>query len=236
MDPCIIQLEQLYLHCIGIDQYYQNLPYYLNVNPEEFKCTKLIDLSQFYGKRREAHNEELTNAAEKAKSNDFNENHYWPEKTKMICFTLELPLQTNRSYEIVEHRIQPYSPYSAKSYYHCNIFDSHCHLDRIYCRMFSITENQFFNLKGDPEFTAFLSKMNLEPRPLEILKKMFPKAFHCFEGCINVITNPFRFEKKYWEWMTLDPNIYLAIGCHPESSINYDELADLQLRNGKGFD
>ena len=233
MDPCIIQLEQLYLHCIGIEQYYANLPYYLTVNPEEFKCTKLIDLSQFYGNRHEAH-EELTNAV-KAKSNSNNENDCWPEKTKMIYFTLELPLQTNRSYEIVERRIQPSS---AKSYPYIisNIFDAHCHLDRIYCRMFSITEEQFFNLKEDPELKAFLSKMNWEPRPLEILKKMFPTAFHCFEGCVNVITNPFRFEKNCWEWMTSDPNVYLAIGCHPQSSIHYDELADLQLRNGKGLD
>ena len=55
-----------------------------------------------------------------------------------------------------------------------------------------------------------------------------------FEGFINVITNPTYFDKKYWEWIVAnEPNVYLALGCHPSDASTYDEIADWQLEKGK---
>ena len=54
------------------------------------------------------------------------------------------------------------------------------------------------------------------------------------EGCVNVITDPKQFPIKVWEG--LDDNeiqdetkIWLAIGCHPESSDKYDKTAERHL-------
>ena len=54
------------------------------------------------------------------------------------------------------------------------------------------------------------------------------------KGCVNVITDPKQFPIKVWEG--LDDNeiqdetkIWLALGCHPENSDNYDETAERHL-------
>ena len=50
---------------------------------------------------------------------------------------------------------------------------------------------------------------------------------------INVITNPAYFDIKYWEWIVAnEPNVYLALGCHPSSVSAYDEVAESELERG----
>ena len=105
-----------------------------------------------------------------------------------------------------------------------NIFDSHCHLDRMFSK---IIGKNFSNSKY---------KINgLECKnPLDILKHEFKSKFPAsFEGLINVITNPTYFDIKYWEWIVAnEPNIYLALGCHPSSVSAYDEVAESELERG----
>ena len=94
------------------------------------------------------------------------------------------------------------------------LFDSHCHIDRILSRTF-----------GKPASTFFQPG----PQPLKLLRNTYPTAFtSAFEGCINVITHPNQFQSKHWDWLN-EPQLYLALGCHPENSRDYDMQAEYDL-------
>ena len=69
--------------------------------------------------------------------------------------------------------------------------------------------------------------------PFEVLRKMPKKIPNTvsFNGCINVITNPYHFDKIYWEWLADEPNVYLAIGCHPQDSMKMKEMDFVHLEN-----
>ena len=96
------------------------------------------------------------------------------------------------------------------------LFDSHCHIDRILSRAFNKPASAFFK-PG--------------PQPLQLLKETYTMAFtSTFEGCINVITDPNQFDTKFWDWLD-EPQMYLAIGCHPENSKSYDLIAEETLKN-----
>ena len=95
------------------------------------------------------------------------------------------------------------------------LFDSHCHIDRILCKALNQPASAFFQ-PG--------------PQPLQLLKEIYPTAFtSMFEGCINVITHPNQFHPKFWDWLD-EPQMYLAIGCHPENCRSYDLIAEENLR------
>ena len=95
------------------------------------------------------------------------------------------------------------------------LFDSHCHIDRILSRAFNKPASAFFK-PG--------------PQPLQLLKDTYTMAFtSTFEGCINVITHPNQFDTKFWDWLD-EPEMYLAIGCHPENSKSYDLIAEETLK------
>ena len=95
------------------------------------------------------------------------------------------------------------------------LFDSHCHIDRILSRTFNKPASAFFK-PG--------------PQPLQLLKETYTMAFtSTFEGCINVITHPNQFDTKFWDWLD-EPEMYLAIGCHPENSKSYDLIAEETLK------
>ena len=103
-----------------------------------------------------------------------------------------------------------------------NIFDSHCHLDRM-----------FYKIYG--KYNFFIDKVPSKYKgPFDFMKHEFKSKFPAsFEGFINVITNPAYFDIKYWEWIvTNEPNVYLALGCHPSNVSAYDELANSQLEKG----
>ena len=104
-----------------------------------------------------------------------------------------------------------------------NIFDSHCHLDRMFYKLFG--KNNFYHKKVPTKYKG----------PFDFLKHEFKSKFPAsFEGFVNVITNPSYFDIKYWEWIVAnEPNVYLALGCHPSSVSAYDETADWQLQKGK---
>ena len=95
------------------------------------------------------------------------------------------------------------------------LFDSHCHIDRILSKALNKPASTFFQ-PG--------------PQPLQLLKEIYPTAFtSTFEGCINVITHPNQFHNQFWDWLD-EPEMYLAIGCHPENSKSYDLIAEETLK------
>ena len=100
-----------------------------------------------------------------------------------------------------------------------NIFDSHCHLDRVFEKL------------GYSRYSFY--KGHISRRPLQHLRRHYSILFEKFEGCINVITSPEHFLKTYWEWLVVDPNLYLAIGCHPSDCMNYDDGSTKDLETGK---
>ena len=100
-----------------------------------------------------------------------------------------------------------------------NLFDSHCHLDRVFEKLGYDSRNGFYRRDASG--------------PLECLRRDYSKLFEKFDGCINVITSPEHFKKKYWEWLVEDPNLYLAIGCHPSDCTNYDDGSTEELEIGK---
>lgn len=70
------------------------------------------------------------------------------------------------------------------------IFDSHCHLDRVFRQAFGLN---------------ILDDKNKMENPIKYLAEnyhFFPKEK--FRGCINNITCPKYFEAKKWEWMLLN--------------------------------
>ena len=107
-----------------------------------------------------------------------------------------------------------------------SLFDSHCHLDRIFTRKFDQSSNDFYGVNAKLPIQHAL-------RPLAMLKKKYKFAFgrdpDVFEGCIHNICHPKYFSKRYWEWMTQERGLYLALGCHPQSAKTYDEVDDYEL-------
>ena len=108
-----------------------------------------------------------------------------------------------------------------------NLFDSHCHLDRVFNKRFGVGRDVFYQPLKNPMKDLLGSK-----GPLEELRSRFKKSFNKLDGCISVITHPIYFDKKHWEWMTKDPKIYLAIGCHPSQWKKYDAMAHANLKIG----
>ena len=108
-----------------------------------------------------------------------------------------------------------------------NIFDSHCHMDRVFYKLFGTVKGDFFDVDA---FTYRFGNYG----PLEVLKYYFKSKFTAnFEGIINVITDPYFFHEKYWNWIALESNVYLALGCHPSDVHHYDEKADYELEQGE---
>ena len=93
------------------------------------------------------------------------------------------------------------------------LFDSHCHLDRVFSWTFQKPVSDFFK-SGSQE-------------PLALLKEKY--SINAFKECINVITNVKYFNHKYWSFFFDDPTIWLAIGCHPADCKEYDEQAEYEL-------
>ena len=106
-----------------------------------------------------------------------------------------------------------------------NIFDSHCHLDRTFSKIFGTSKKTFFDEKSfRNEFGNFGA--------WEFLKYEYNLS-ESLEGIINVITNPRYFDEKFWNWIAKESNVYLAIGCHPSDAQQYDPKADFELEKGK---
>ena len=100
-------------------------------------------------------------------------------------------------------------------------------LDRIFNKRFGVGLDDFFQPLKNPMKDLLESK-----GPLALLQSKFKKSFNKFEGCISAITHPKYFEKKCWEWISKDPNVFLAIGCHPSQWKNYNEAAHANLKAG----
>ena len=147
---------------------------------------------------------------------DSEESEDWPstasESPPRIGLEIELP-NRKMNHDVVPLDAQKFNNDTLKKRL---IFDSHCHLNRIFKRL---GMGGFYNRRY--------------PEPVAFLKKKFNVAFKKFDGCINVITNPIEFDEKYWSWMD-EFNVYQAIGCHPESAQDYDDKADYDLQ--KAFD
>lgn len=108
------------------------------------------------------------------------------------------------------------------------IFDSHCHLDRI-----------FFGPTNEPGLYRQIglglprssvrdmgekNNQNLPHfKPLEYLKSKFPETFgDKFEGCITVCCDPEYWQEEKMEWLLQEENVWLTIGCHPSKALLYN--------------
>ena len=105
------------------------------------------------------------------------------------------------------------------------IFDTHCHLDRIFMKLHGTRIADFYDQKRFME--------NFDNGPFEVLRKipgLIPNPVP-YSGCLHVITSPHFFDKTFWDWLTLEPNVYLALGCHPQDSMKMEEKDFLNLEN-----
>ena len=112
------------------------------------------------------------------------------------------------------------------------IFDSHCHLDRVFNILFTQHSSDFYTEKKASPTKKFSSsvKSNGCPGPLTVLRTKYKCVYDDnFEGCINIICHPNHFAKRNWEWMTNDPGLYFAIGCHPQSAGYFDTCSEYEL-------
>jgi Tat protein secretion system quality control protein TatD with DNase activity len=97
-----------------------------------------------------------------------------------------------------------------------NLFDTHCHIDKIFSSIYKAEASEFFNPYSDRMKKVFSHNSNSKG-PMEVLRKHFFKSHgDKFEGCINVFTNPKFFAKKHWEWMTIEKDVWFTLGCHPQ--------------------
>lgn len=117
-----------------------------------------------------------------------------------------------------------------------NIFDSHCHLDRIF---FGPTNEPglYRNIGlGLPRSTyrdmGEKNNDNLPKfKPLEYLRTKFPESFgKKFEGCISVCCDPEYWEKEKMEWLMQEPDVWLTIGCHPSKAPLFTRNKELFLK------
>ena len=151
----------------------------------------------------------------------------WIEEQTMLGFDpslLEPMEQILPKYAVVPSEKQPKDRSGQEL---ANLFDSHCHLDRIFNKRFGVELDDFYQPLKNPMKDLLGSKGVLEE-----LRSRFKKSFNKLDGCINTIDHPNYFDKKHWEWMTKDPNMYLAIGCHPSQWKNYDATAHANLKTG----
>ena len=132
-----------------------------------------------------------------------------------------------RRFDVVEDEHQKTHISTSKA----NIFDSHCHLDRVFFQHFRIQGYEFH----DPTSSKMRSQFDYwkvnDQDPLAVLRKKYSLAFsEKFEGCIHVICNPLHFGKGYWEWIaTSKSKIWLTLGCHPSAAANYDDKSEWEL-------
>ena len=152
----------------------------------------------------------------------------WPSDAaanKLLVLRLEWP---NDDFKVFEHVPLDQQEINRKKYTGQNlIFDSHCHLDRVFARLFPGESNT--------DFYCEKKSSKKSPKgsngPLTVLRNKFRfMGFDdTFEGCINIICTPKYFSKRFWEWMSNDRGLYFAIGCHPQSASYYDPFSEFDL-------
>ncbi|XP_070192209.1 uncharacterized protein [Littorina saxatilis] len=85
--------------------------------------------------------------------------------------------------------------------------DTHCHLDFLFNR--------------EPYCGTFASYRDKK-------KHTFPANF---EGCVAVFCNPKSFtNESKWKPIVEEPQVWMAMGCHPKSAVDYTEWAEIGLR------
>lgn len=88
-----------------------------------------------------------------------------------------------------------------------NVFDSHCHLDRL-----------FGDFIQEPQYYQKFKSQNAD-----ILGKTF-------EGCITSFCQPKDWRKRPWQWILQEEGVYGAIGVHPSRAREYDQDTEDELR------
>ena len=147
-------------------------------------------------------------------------------KTASVYCGLDImfPARNERKFDIVGDEHQKTKIITSKT----NIFDSHCHFDDIFKRIWNIDRINFYN-PTSPQMKALLDRFKVDG-PLGILMELNSCAHHQFEGCVNVIYDPMSFEQKDWEWIVnREPGVWLALGCHPNKAHLFDEPAHFYL-------
>ena len=104
-----------------------------------------------------------------------------------------------------------------------NIFDTHCHLDRLFLSYKSRTK-----LGITESLPAFMKRF----KALRFLKDRFPAAFGPkFEGCISNCCDPDTWrDRDLYEWLMAEDGVSLAFGCHPSKAHLFDASARRLLR------
>ena len=104
--------------------------------------------------------------------------------TKRVQDIKSVPL-TKRNLILVPLEKQILTPHSI---YQKMLFDSHCHLDRIFSKTFKKSVSDFYQPSS---------------QPLKKLREMYDASSFAtpFEGCINIITHPKHFPTQFWDWL-----------------------------------
>lgn len=110
-----------------------------------------------------------------------------------------------------------------------NIFDSHCHLDRMF-RWHRKELNLIFNDAKKAESHDKIPNVTAltHLKTIQNVGRCFGSKF---EGCISVCCDPELWQEKWFEWLIQDPNVWLTYGCHPGKANIFDSLHEKWMRN-----
>jgi len=100
-----------------------------------------------------------------------------------------------------------------------NIFDSHCHIDRIFHK--HRRELNLQNTRSPPACKA-LETLHSDSYETNSLNSKF-------EGCITVCCDVERWKDNWYNWLTKEDNVWVTYGCHPANADTYDDLAECEL-------
>jgi len=100
-----------------------------------------------------------------------------------------------------------------------NIFDSHCHLDRIFRKH---RKDLKWHDKRSPPPSQALEILHKEYRLTEKVKSKF-------EGCISVCCDVERWNDEWYHWLTKEDNVWLTYGCHPANASSFEDWAESEL-------
>ena len=142
------------------------------------------------------------------KSTDYKLNKF---KLKSVISSNKHKLVPHRQFALVPTSKQRMTP---NPHEQSLLFDSHCHLDRVFSKALNKPASHFFNSRSK--------------EPLQLLKEQYSKE--AFIECINVLSCHVKyFNHKYWSSFLDYPKIWLAIGCHPSECKDYDKQAEYEL-------
>lgn len=144
-------------------------------------------------------------------------------KTKEYTTCMQNNIEKPSRFEVKRHQLEYDLNSENVSRLGKNIFDSHCHLIRI----FKQNQRRIRGLKKWED-----SRKPPTCRPLETLlkhKSVKEDFASSFEGCITVCCDPINWKIEWYEWLTQENNVYLTYGCHPAKAKFYEDCTEFEL-------